>query len=93
MFRKSTKNPYPIKIGDESDLVKDVQMRLAVLGSAVKATGKFNIGTYSAVKSWQKKNKLRISGELSAFQYEKLVIMTNPIMKPVKVKATRKKKA
>ncbi|MDY6315849.1 MAG: peptidoglycan-binding domain-containing protein [Oribacterium sp.] len=88
------KNPYPIKLGDESDLVRDVQIRLAVLGSKVHATGKFNIGTLSAVKSWQKKNKLKVSAKLTEIQYKKLVAMTDPLMKPapVKKKSVRKKK-
>lgn len=90
--KKSMKNPYPVRIGDEGDLVKDIQERLALLGSKVKATGVFNIGTMSAVKCWQRKNKLAVSGEMSAFQYNKLVMMTDPLKKPVK-KTTRKAKA
>lgn len=83
-IRKNKKSPYPIGIGDEGDLVKEIQERLALLGSKVKATGKFNIGTLSAVKSWQKKNKLMVSGNISAFQYNKLVVMTDPLKKPAK---------
>ena len=89
--KKTVKNPYPVRIGDEGDLVKDIQERLALLGSKVKATGVFNIGTMSAVKSWQKKHKLQVSGEMSAFQYQKLTTMTDPLKKPIKKKATRKK--
>jgi len=87
--RKSEKSVYPIGLGDKGDIVKDIQERLALLGSKVKATGEFNIGTLSAVKSWQKKNKLQVSGEISAFQHTKLVIMTNPLKKPEK--KTRKR--
>ncbi len=87
--RKSEKSIYPIRIGDKGDVVKDIQERLALLGSKVKITGEFNIGTLSAVKSWQKKNKLQVSGEISAFQHTKLVIMTNPLKKPEK--KTRKR--
>lgn len=77
-----------ICLGDKSATVKDIQERLALLGSKVKATGEFNIGTLSAVKSWQKKNKLKITGKITAAQYKKLVAMTDPLKKP-----TRKKKA
>ena len=86
------KSPFPICLGDKGDYVKDIQERLALLGSAVKATGEFNIGTLSAIKAWQKKNKLRVSGKISAFQYNKLVDMTDPLKKPAK-KRTAKKKA
>ena len=89
--KKTVKNPYPVRIGDEGDLVKDIQERLALLGSKVKATGVFNIGTMSAVKSWQKKHNLQVSGEMSAFQYQKLTTMTDLLKKPVKKKVTRKK--
>lgn len=89
--KKTVKNPYPVRIGDEGDLVKDIQERLALLGSKVKVTGVFNIGTMSAVKSWQKKHNLQVSGEMSAFQYQKLTTMTDPMKKPVKKKVTRKK--
>lgn len=87
---KKEKNPFPISLGDDGDIVKDIQERLAMLGSAVKATGKFNIGTMSAVKSWQKKNKLQINGKISAYQYNKLVTMTDPLKKPVEKKKGRK---
>ena len=76
-------------MGDKGDLVKELQERLALLGSKVKATGEFNIGTLSAVKSWQKKNKLLVTGNVSAFQFEELVQMTDPLKKPVK--RTRRK--
>lgn len=81
--KKNEKSPFPISIGDSSDIVKDIQERLALLGSKVKATGKFTIGMLSAVKCWQKKNKLKVTGNISAFQYEKLVTMTDPLKKPV----------
>lgn len=87
--RKIEKSVYPICLGDKGDIVKDIQERLALLGSKVKATGEFNIGTLSAVKSWQKKNKLQVSGKVSAFQYNKLIDMTEPLKKPEK--KTRKR--
>lgn len=93
MTRKREKNPYPIGLGDENDIVKDIQERLALLGSTVKATGKFTIGTMSAVKSWQKKNKLQITGKISAAQYKKLASMTDPLKKPAKKRVVRKTKA
>lgn len=87
--RKSEKSSYPIGLGDKGEIIKDIQERLALLGSKVKATGEFNIGTLSAVKSWQKKNKLQVSGKMSAFQYNKLIDMTDPLKKPEK--KTRKR--
>lgn len=88
--KKCTNNPFPVRIGDSGDIVKDIQERLALLGSKVKATGKFNIGTMSAVKCWQRKNKLQVVGVINAWQYMKLVDMTDPLKKPVR---KRKKKA
>ena len=87
--RKSEKSAYPIGLGDKGEIIKDIQERLALLGSKVKVTGEFNIGTLSAVKSWQKKNKLQVSGKVSAFQYNKLIDMTDPLKKPEK--KTRKR--
>lgn len=91
--RKREKNPFPVGMGDSGDLVKDIQERLALLGSKVQATGKFNVGTLSAVRSWQKKNKLQAIGSMSAYQYDKLVTMTDSLKKPAKKKSTRKAKA
>lgn len=82
--KKRVKNPYPISLGDTGDIVKDIQERLALLGSTVKPTGVFTIGMLSAVKSWQKKNKLQVTGSMSAFQYNKLITMTDPLKKPAK---------
>lgn len=79
--KKREKNPYPISLGDTGDIVKDIQERLALLGSTVKPTGVFTIGMLSAVKSWQKKNKLQVTGSMSAFQYNKLIVMTDPLNK------------
>lgn len=87
--RKTEKSVFPICLGDQGETVKDIQERLALLGSKVKATGEFNIGTLSAVKSWQRKNKLQVSGKVSAFQYNKLIDMTDPLKKPEK--KTRKR--
>ena len=93
MISKRRKNPYPISLGDEGDIVKDIQERLALLGSKVKATGVFNIGTLSAVKSWQRKNKLQVTGNVSAFQYRELTVMTDPLKKPAKAAKKSRRKA
>lgn len=91
--KKQEKSPFPIGLGDSGEVVKDIQERLALLGSKVKVTGEFNIGTLSAMKSWQKKNGLKVLKSMSAYQYYKLVEMTDPLKKPVKKKSTRKAKA
>lgn len=90
--RKNEKSPFPICLGDEGEIVKDIQERLALLGSKVKATGKFNIGTCSALKSWQKKNGQMIICSMNALQYQHLKDMTDPLKKPEK-KTRRKAKA
>lgn len=65
MFKK-------LKMSDEGTLVKEAQELLQKTGSKVKATGKYNIGTYSAVKAFQKKNGLKVTGEIDSATWKKL---------------------
>ena len=52
---------YP-KYCDEGAEVLKYQKLLAKSGSAIKPNGKFTIGMTTAIKSFQKKNKLKVTG-------------------------------
>jgi len=52
---------YP-KYGDESLEVLKYQKLLAKTGSKIKLNGRFTIGMTTAIKSFQKKNKLKATG-------------------------------
>lgn len=65
--KTNSDNPYPVptktlKSGAEGDDVKWLQTQLRKAGSNVAVTGKFNVGTLNAVKSYQKKNNLEVDG-------------------------------
>ena len=62
MAVKSTKK-YPV-YGEESRVVLKYQKLLQKTGSTIKATGIFTIGMVSAIKSFQKKFKLPVTGKL-----------------------------
>lgn len=52
---------YP-KYGDEGLEVLKYQKLLAKTGSKIKLNGRFTIGMTTAIKSFQKKNKLKVTG-------------------------------
>ena len=56
---------YPV-MGDEGTVVTKYQKLLQKTGSAIKVTGKFTIGMASAIKGFQKKFKLPVTGKLDA---------------------------
>ena len=47
-------------LGDSGDAVKDLQRRLTQAGCLVRADGRFNETTVSAVKKFQKKHNLDV---------------------------------
>lgn len=55
-----------LKLGDEGVIVKEVQKKLVKDGSKVKVTGKFNIGTRSAVCAFQRRHNLPVDGVVTA---------------------------
>ena len=73
-----------IKIGDKGIKVKECQKQLQFAGSGLKADGVFGIGTLSAVRAFQKKNGLPVTGEIDSKTFKKLVAV-----KPAK-KTTKK---
>lgn len=65
MFKK-------LKMSDEGSQVKEAQELLKKAGSTIKPTGKYNIGMYSAVKAFQKKNGLKVTGVIDSATWKKL---------------------
>lgn len=68
-----------IKYGDKGIKVKECQRQLQYAGSTIKADGKFSIGMVSAVRSFQKKNNLPVTGVIDSKTFKKLLAV-----KPVK---------
>ena len=73
-----------IKIGCEGNDVKECQKQLKAAGSGLKVNGVFGIGMVSAVRAFQKKNGLPVTGEIDAKTFKKLAAV-----KPAK-KTTKK---
>lgn len=72
----TTQKFVPIKIGMEGKEVKECQKALKQAGSSIQMTGKFTIGMVSAVKSFQKKNGLKVTGVIDAKTFLKLSSLT-----------------
>lgn len=64
MALKTTKK-YPV-YGDESKEVLKYQKLLQKTGSKIQLNGIFTIGMKTAIKSFQKKNGLKVTGELDS---------------------------
>ena len=62
----------PMKIGDKGTQIKKAQQLLKKHGSSIKPTDVFGIGMLSAVKSFQRKNKLAVTGIVDKKTWEKL---------------------
>lgn len=75
MFKK-------MKINDEGVQVKEAQELLKKAGSTIKVTGVFSIGMYAAVKAFQKKNGLKVTGIIDSVTWKKLqAVKTRKIVK------------
>ena len=62
----------PFKLNAEGKEVLEISKLLGKAGSSLKPTKKFNIGMLSAVKSFQKKNGLPVTGIVDKKTWEKL---------------------
>lgn len=62
----------PIKLGAKGKAVSDIQKLLQKAGSTIKVNGEFGIGMLSAVKSFQKKNGLKVTGVVDKKTLDKL---------------------
>ena len=65
MFKK-------LKLNSEGPKVKEAQQLLRKAGSTIKVTGFFSIGMYAAVKAFQKRNGLKVTGEIDSATWKKL---------------------
>lgn len=72
--------------GEKSDRILKAQKLLAKAGSSIKLTGIFSIGMVSAVKAFQKKHKLPVTGVIDSKTMNKLAEYDKPANK----KAIRK---
>ena len=82
LVRKFTALEY----GDTGAVVKEAQLMLAKTGSTIKPNGVFTIGMVSAVKAFQRKNGLNVTGVINAETWKKLEACSKP------AKTSRKKK-
>lgn len=65
-----------LKQNDKGTDVKLAQQMLAKLGSTIKPSGIYSIGMVSAVKSFQKKNGLKVTGVIDTKTWDKLKELT-----------------
>ncbi len=71
----------PITYGEETKRVADAQKYLQKTGSTIKMTGKFTIGMASAVRAFQRKNKLAVTGVIDAKTWAALEAVAKPVRK------------
>lgn len=69
--------------GEKDARILKAQKLLAKAGSTIKPNGVFSIGMYSAVKAFQKRHGLKVTGEIDAATMNKLAEYDKPA-KPVK---------
>lgn len=75
-----------LKYGMEGKMVADAQKALQKAGSTIKINGKYTIGMISAVKAFQKKNKMKVTGQIDAKTMSKLMEYMVPAKKKPPVK-------
>ena len=62
-----------LKLNDKGLVVLEASKLLAKAGSTIKPTKEFTIGMLSAIKAFQKKNGLKVTGKLDSKTYNKLL--------------------
>lgn len=77
----------PLRIGDNGPDVKKIAAALKKYGSTIKPTAVYTIGMLSAVRSFQKKHDLPVTGIVDKKTWDKLMMPT-PIFR--KASKTRK---
>ena len=77
--------------GEKSDRVKKAQKLLAKAGSSIKPNGLYSIGMVTAVKAFQKKHKLEVTGEIDAKTMNKLAEYDVPAKKTTTRKPASRK--
>ena len=81
---------FMLKYGDENKDVQEAQKLLQMAGSSIKVNGVYSIGMVTAVKSFQKKNGLSVTGKIDTKTMNKLKAFGKPAKKKA-VKATKAK--
>lgn len=81
-----------LEYGDKGTKVEDAQMLLQLAGSKIKVNGEFTIGMTTAVKAFQKKHKLKVTGVIDQKTWEKLLEYKKPAKKAPARKAGGTKK-
>ena len=79
-----------LKYGDKGQKVTQAQKALQKAGSSIKVNGEYTVGMISAVKCFQKKNKLAVTGVIDAKTWEKLTGKAPAAKKAVKKPAVKK---
>lgn len=77
--------------GEKSDRVKKAQKLLAKAGSSIKPNGVYSIGMVTAVKAFQKKHKLEVTGVIDAKTMTKLAEYDVPAKKTTTRKPASRK--
>lgn len=67
-----------LEYGDKGKNVEDAQIALQKAGSKIKINGEYTIGMVTAVKAFQKKNKLKVTGIIDQTTWEKLCAVKAP---------------
>lgn len=82
----------PAILNEESDRILKIRKLLAKAGSTIKPGKKFDIGMLSAVKAFQKRHKLKVTGKVDASTMNKLLTYDVPARKaaPKKPATSRK---
>lgn len=91
MAGKKKEPVWQLKLHDGSKEVLDAQKMLATLGSTVQATGVYSIGTMSAVRSFQKKNGLDVTGIIDKKTWDRLYALTHTVKRTPAKKGAAKK--
>lgn len=80
---------FMLKYGDDCKEVMEAQKLLKAAGSTITVNGKYTIGMVSAVKAFQKKNGLNVTGKIDAKTMNKLKTFAKPAKKTTRVKAAK----
>lgn len=80
---------FMLKYGDENKEVMEAQKLLKAAGSTIALNGKYTIGMVSAVKAFQKKNGLNVTGKIDTKTMNKLKTFAKPAKKTTRVKAAK----
>ena len=78
--------------GEKSARITKAQKLLAKAGSTIKPNGIFSIGMVSAVKAFQKKHKLPVTGVIDARTMNKLAEYDKPVKKSTTSKPATSRK-